>query len=323
MQQQLNAQGNNSDGAGQDGASSRICFPFLNHGRCSHENCRFRHLPQDHPDAVADRMRTGAYDKIPAHVNPMIDQNPNAKPNELRICYTFLNRQACDRPECTFRHLLPGHPDAVADRIKNGQAHKIPSYAKEALSRAPQGAMGMLPQAQMQGGGMGNYGGGAGGGMTPEMMAYWQYNAGMMGWDQNTMQQQQMVMMQQQQQQQQFGGQQQQFGGQSPPQYGGKQSSQGFNGNMPQGEARICFPFLNKGVCERGHGCRFRHLTPDHPDAIADRLRSGRMPSGQSTHGGMSGMSGFSGPQGQAGIASDDASYAGYGWHGAMSATGC
>ena len=38
-------------------------------------------------------------------------------------------------------------------------------------------------------------------------------------------------------------------------------------------EARLCFPFLNKGVCERGTACRFRHVPPDHPDAVADRVQ--------------------------------------------------
>ena len=64
---------------------ARICFPFLNHGRCDREaTCRFRHLAPDHPDAVADRMRTGAYDKIPPHANPLIEQNPHVTPGEVR-----------------------------------------------------------------------------------------------------------------------------------------------------------------------------------------------------------------------------------------------
>ena len=42
-------------------------------------------------------------------------------------------------------------------------------------------------------------------------------------------------------------------------------------------ETRICFPFLNRGVCSFGAGCRFRHLAPDHPDAIADRVRTGHI----------------------------------------------
>jgi hypothetical protein len=47
-------------------------------------------------------------------------------------------------------------------------------------------------------------------------------------------------------------------------------------GHPASGETRICFPFMNKGRCERGNVCRFRHLRPDHPDAIADRARTGR-----------------------------------------------
>ena len=44
------------------------------------------------------------------------------------------------------------------------------------------------------------------------------------------------------------------------------------------GEMRICFTFLNRGQCNREGSCRFRHLAPDHPDAIADRIRTGRLP---------------------------------------------
>lgn len=60
-----------------------------------------------------------------------------------------------------------------------------------------------------------------------------------------------------------------------PPYYGASLSSPVPHAPAP-GETRICFPFMNKGRCERGNMCRFRHLTPDHPDAIADRQRTGR-----------------------------------------------
>lgn len=117
----------------QPAAEARLCFSFLNHGTCDRgAECRFRHLTAEHPDAVADRMRTGQYDKIPQHVNPMVEQNPNCQPGEQRICYTYLNRRSCDRPECSFRHLLPGHPDAIADRIKCA-----PRPAAESLPRPP------------------------------------------------------------------------------------------------------------------------------------------------------------------------------------------
>jgi len=56
----------------------------------------------------------------------------------------------------------------------------------------------------------------------------------------------------------------------------------GYPGNFPQyptsappGETRICFHFRNKGVCKFGNACRFRHLGESHPDAMADRARTG------------------------------------------------
>ena len=45
----------------------------------------------------------------------------------------------------------------------------------------------------------------------------------------------------------------------------------------PNDRLPICFPFLNHGACSRGQGCRFRHLEQDHPDAIADRVRTGHV----------------------------------------------
>ena len=41
-------------------------------------------------------------------------------------------------------------------------------------------------------------------------------------------------------------------------------------------QAKICFSFVNTGMCERGAACKFRHLAPNHPDAIADRMARGR-----------------------------------------------
>ena len=110
---------------GEGGASARapLCFGYLNTGRCEHgESCRYRHVGADHPDAVADRMRRGEFHKIPPHANPMIDQNPNVAFGEMRICFTYLNHRECSKPGCTFRHLLPGHPDAIADRVRSGAA---------------------------------------------------------------------------------------------------------------------------------------------------------------------------------------------------------
>ena len=42
-------------------------------------------------------------------------------------------------------------------------------------------------------------------------------------------------------------------------------------------DAPICFDFLNRGVCGRTQEmkvCRYRHLLPEHPEAIKDRMKS-------------------------------------------------
>ena len=44
----------------------------------------------------------------------------------------------------------------------------------------------------------------------------------------------------------------------------------------------ICFGYINMGVCSRlarGDRCRHRHLPPDHPAVIEDRVRCGKLPS--------------------------------------------
>ena len=39
-------------------SETRICFPFLNSGSCKFgDTCKYRHLAQDHPDAIADKER--------------------------------------------------------------------------------------------------------------------------------------------------------------------------------------------------------------------------------------------------------------------------
>lgn len=302
-------------------SDARICFPFLNHGRCDREStCRFRHLAPDHPDAVADRMRTGAYDKIPAHANPFIEQNPNAVPGDFRICYTYLNRGKCDRANCSFRHLLPGHPDAIADRVRNGQLEKIPLYARAALARGggPYNNSSLTPHSSLDsygglmsgvmGSGLGAGGSGralpahGGAAMGPagiaqmaqlqaQDMGATHFTSG--GWGPLHLQPGHQAKSSSQPQMQQQAEQPQNL---QPLPYQMQLSlqypQQGLSGlQFPlhqygayrdntdlghSGETRICFPFMNKGRCERGNMCRFRHLRPDHPDAIADRARTGR-----------------------------------------------
>lgn len=111
----------------------RICFPFLNRGICSFgAGCRFRHLEPTHPDAIADRVRTGhifkianvADEKVQAQLQEQLSAAtspsaqalapPTAASSDARICFPFLNHGRCDREAtCRFRHLLPDHPGSA------------------------------------------------------------------------------------------------------------------------------------------------------------------------------------------------------------------
>ena len=299
-------------------SDARICFPFLNHGRCDREaTCRFRHLAPDHPDAVADRMRTGSYDKIPAHANPLVEQNQHTAPGELRICYAYLNCGTCDRSQCSFRHLLAGHPDAIADRVRNGQLEKIPHYARAALARGggpydhpslcaqpPMGSWHGAPADASNTGGIAGAGRPlpphGGGPMVPaplqgQAMGGSHYAS---GWGPLHLQMAQQGSLLQNHQSQPHQGQMQGHSGSyhhqpfqcqfAPAQYGGYGSGgYGSSASLGPAEQRLCFPFMNTGRCERAEACRFRHLSPDHPDAVTDRARTGR---GAAGSGGSSGF---------------------------------
>ena len=89
--------------------------------------CRFRHLVPYHPEAIADRFRSGLLSKEDIEKYRLrecepYETNPFA-PKDAKICFEFLNRHVCSRNQdmkiCRFRHLLPEHPDAIQDRIKS------------------------------------------------------------------------------------------------------------------------------------------------------------------------------------------------------------
>ena len=49
---------------------------------------------------------------------------------------------------------------------------------------------------------------------------------------------------------------------------------------------QLCFDFVNKSTCSRiarGDICRYRHLAPNHPDVIADKVRQGKAPGAMPT----------------------------------------
>ena len=94
--------------------------------------CHFRHLDASHPEAIADRYKSGLLtpEEIEFHhLRPCdtLETNPFA-PRDAKICFEYLNKHVCSRNVmmrvCRFRHLLPNHPDALADREKSRALHK-------------------------------------------------------------------------------------------------------------------------------------------------------------------------------------------------------
>ena len=49
------------------------------------------------------------------------DLNPKSTA-DAPICYSFLNAGRCYRNFCSFRHLVPEHPEARADAARRGMA---------------------------------------------------------------------------------------------------------------------------------------------------------------------------------------------------------
>ncbi|KAM7456344.1 hypothetical protein BLSTO_02894 [Blastocystis sp. subtype 1] len=126
---------------------AKLCFEFMNKGvsampvritrSCERQRngsvCHFRHLSPNHPEAIADRFQSGllseeeiAYYKLrpcePFETNPFA-------PKDAKICFEFLNKHVCSRNAkmqvCHFRHLLPNHPDAIADRERSKAMHRL------------------------------------------------------------------------------------------------------------------------------------------------------------------------------------------------------
>ena len=122
---------------------ANLCYDFMNKGvygnrfelncRCERQQnggiCRFRHLDPNQPDAIADRFKNGflsqeEIDKYKLRKCEPNEVNPFA-PEGAKICFEFLNKKVCGRTSnmkiCRYRHLLPSHPDAVADRVRNSK----------------------------------------------------------------------------------------------------------------------------------------------------------------------------------------------------------
>ena len=83
--------------------------------------------------AAADQLPAG-----PAQLgNPTREVRTLAAPN-ARLCFTYLNHNTCSRGSaCSFRHVLPDHPDAIADRIRTGHLSRLEGILPEATVRVP------------------------------------------------------------------------------------------------------------------------------------------------------------------------------------------
>ena len=126
------------------GSNDPICFEFTNTGVCSRLNggqiCRYRHLQANHPDVIADKVRQG---KLPpsvlepglAPIEPGIPPDPG---HGAQLCFDFINSGTCGRLSsgagCKYRHLAQGHPDVIADKVRQGKLN--PAMAAQLLSGA-------------------------------------------------------------------------------------------------------------------------------------------------------------------------------------------
>ena len=112
-------------------SSDPICFEFTNTGVCSRLNsgqiCRYRHLQADHPDVIADKVRQG---KLPpsALESGLAPAEPGIPPDPgqgAQLCFDFINSGKCARlasgAGCKYRHLPQGHPEVIADKVRQGK----------------------------------------------------------------------------------------------------------------------------------------------------------------------------------------------------------
>ena len=125
-------------------SSDPICFEFTNTGVCSRLNsgqiCRYRHLQADHPDVIADKVRQG---KLPpsALESGLAPAEPGIPPDPgqgAQLCFDFINSGKCARlasgAGCKYRHLPQGHPEVIADKVRQGKIS--PAMAAQLLSGA-------------------------------------------------------------------------------------------------------------------------------------------------------------------------------------------
>eukprot|EP00967_Tisochrysis_lutea_P092733 scaffold133817_cov32-Tisochrysis_lutea.AAC.1 len=79
-----------------------------------------------------DKMRAA----ISGSADVLAEHNPNCAPGETRLCHAFLNTGRCIRKKgCSFRHVLPEHPAALADTAKRSQLGWLPNRLAAKVAR--------------------------------------------------------------------------------------------------------------------------------------------------------------------------------------------
>ncbi|KAG8470396.1 hypothetical protein KFE25_008817 [Diacronema lutheri] len=281
--------------------SDPLCFEFINSGVCSRlqrgESCRYRHLPPDHPDVLADRARTGKQPLPP----PMIPSAalgiaagllPPPPPPPPSLLAAALPAVA---PPLAVGALAPAlDPAAIAAAAAQAQAQLAAQAAAQAQAQAAAqltvGALGGVPLLF------------PGSVVPPQLpgvpadpgphhpLCLDFINSGVCARLQrgescryrhlppnhpdvvsDKVRQGKMTM-----------AQALSVLGLAPADSGAATAA-ALLGADPLGGATLCFDFVNRGVCsrlQRGEVCKYRHLPPDHPDVLADKVRQGKLPPG-------------------------------------------
>lgn len=95
-------------------------------------------MDANHPDAIADRFKNNLLTKEEIEHYRLRECDDNEvnpfAPVNAKICFEFLNKKMCSRTAemkiCRYRHLLPSHPEAIADRqrIAKRRQHSLVSF---------------------------------------------------------------------------------------------------------------------------------------------------------------------------------------------------
>ena len=243
-------------------AEESICFEWVNGGSCPRlsagQVCRYRHPPPHHPDVIADKLKNGklsaiSADAIIAGNAAMIAalNKPSASASataagvppdpgpSARLCFDYINNGSCPR-------------------LSAGQTckyrHLPPTHPDVIADRLRTGKITPAVAAQM----LTSAADGSAISATPSVLPGGLNLAALL-----------------------------------PPQaatgcaaVSSILDSAAISASAsaladPGPGVAICFDFINKGSCSRlmrGEPCKYRHLAPNHPDAVADKIRQGKPP---------------------------------------------